>query len=251
LNFFKLIERKPLKQKAAFVASILRQKLTIAAGSHALDTPIYYCQGRGLEVGASDCPYTFPSFLVDYADFFDESRQHYLGSDGFVSLTAPKCKLVGVGTEKYDFVYASHVLEHTLNPLMTVEEWLRVIRPGGILYVAIPNKEKMYDRLRSTTPVEILKQRYDHNMWSVDLAHVRAMVGTTDGLPDYPSNTDPGFDAFCENALAHPNGTHHYFTFDPKSALDFAAVCKELFDVDLLNFQAIRHEVHMVLRKAG
>jgi SAM-dependent methyltransferase len=251
VNFLKLIEHKPVIAKIGFVMSVLRRKIVLAAGSHALDTPIFYCQGQGLEIGASDCPYTFPSFKVDYADFFDESRKHYLGKDGFFALKAPKCALDGVGTEKYDFVYASHVLEHTLNPLMTVEEWLRVLRPGGILYIAIPNKEKMYDKSRSTTPVEVLKYRYDFNMWSVDPAHVRSMVGDTDGLPDYPGKTDPGFDAFCEHVLAQPNGSHHYFTFDPKSSLDFASVCEELFSMELLSYQLIRHEIHMVMRKAG
>ena len=41
----------------------------------------------------------------------------------------------------FDLAVLNHVLEHTINPRFVVKEALRVIRPGGYLYVGVPNFE--------------------------------------------------------------------------------------------------------------
>eukprot|EP00620_Florenciella_sp_RCC1587_P007326 CAMPEP_0182601394 /NCGR_PEP_ID=MMETSP1324-20130603/91465_1 /TAXON_ID=236786 /ORGANISM="Florenciella sp., Strain RCC1587" /LENGTH=243 /DNA_ID=CAMNT_0024819305 /DNA_START=429 /DNA_END=1162 /DNA_ORIENTATION=- len=38
----------------------------------------------------------------------------------------------------YDVVFASHVLEHFLDPLSALREWDRVLRPGGALLLLLP-----------------------------------------------------------------------------------------------------------------
>ena len=44
-------------------------------------------------------------------------------------------------TALFDLVVLNHVLEHTANPRFVVSEALRVIRPGGYVYVGVPNFE--------------------------------------------------------------------------------------------------------------
>jgi len=41
--------------------------------------------------------------------------------------------------DTYDAVIASHVLEHTLRPADTVKGLMRLVRPGGVLVLAVPN----------------------------------------------------------------------------------------------------------------
>ena len=78
-----------------------------------------------------------------------------------------------------DFVIASHVLEHLANPLAMLEEIHRVLRPGGLLVVLIPDRHKTFDRHRSPTPLTHLIEEYRGDVRVVDDAHIRDfLVGT-------------------------------------------------------------------------
>jgi len=43
--------------------------------------------------------------------------------------------------ESYDFVYASHVLEHMNDPLKCIKEWFELVKPGGYLIIIVPDSE--------------------------------------------------------------------------------------------------------------
>lgn len=48
-------------------------------------------------------------------------------------------------------IYASHILEHFphVKTLSVLKEWARVLRPGGILYVAVPDFERAVELYRA------------------------------------------------------------------------------------------------------
>lgn len=53
-----------------------------------------------------------------------------------------------------DFVLSSHVIEHTPNPLRAIEEWYRILRPGGVMFMIFPHRNAHPpDRDRIVTPV--------------------------------------------------------------------------------------------------
>ena len=56
-----------------------------------------------------------------------------------------------IDNDTFDFVYSSHSLEHTPNPISALNDQIRITKPGGIIYSVIPNKKNTYDRLRKTT----------------------------------------------------------------------------------------------------
>ena len=59
-----------------------------------------------------------------------------------------------------DFVISSHVLEHFYDPIKTVKEWLRVVRPGGFVFSIIPHKERTFDKDRPRTTLQELLDRH-------------------------------------------------------------------------------------------
>lgn len=60
-----------------------------------------------------------------------------------------------------DYVLSSHVIEHFFDPIAAIQEWLRVIRPGGYVFMIAPHQDRIYDKLRPTTPISELIQRHD------------------------------------------------------------------------------------------
>lgn len=59
----------------------------------------------------------------------------------------------------FDFVICSHVLEHFLNPIKTLEEWKRVVKPYGLIFVIFPHKERTFDKDKHRTTVADLAWR--------------------------------------------------------------------------------------------
>lgn len=48
----------------------------------------------------------------------------------------------------FDAVYLDSVLEHVLNPLEYLNEIKRILRPGGILYIGVPNEDSLFNEFR-------------------------------------------------------------------------------------------------------
>jgi len=47
--------------------------------------------------------------------------------------------------DHYDFVYSSHCWEHTPNPAHALKEWWALVKPGGFLFVVVPD-EDLYEQ---------------------------------------------------------------------------------------------------------
>ena len=71
-----------------------------------------------------------------------------------------------------DYVIASHVLEHVANPVAALVEWYRVVRPGGILYLIVPNRLATFDRGRVLTPVEHMLTDFERGTTACDATHI-------------------------------------------------------------------------------
>lgn len=82
-----------------------------------------YLVGRGLDVGCGEDCLRIPHGTVDPWDFSQGDAE----------------ELGGVPDGTYEFVYSSHCLEHMRSVERALENWVRVLRPGGILYVVVPD----------------------------------------------------------------------------------------------------------------
>ena len=53
--------------------------------------------------------------------------------------------LAGVPDNHFDFLHSSHTLEHMRDPKIGLENWVRVVKPGGYLVITIPD-EDLYEK---------------------------------------------------------------------------------------------------------
>jgi predicted SAM-dependent methyltransferase len=76
-------------------------------------------------------------------------------------------ELTTIEDHSQDFVIANHFLEHCQNPIRTVQNLLRVLKPAGVLYLAIPDKRFTFDVDRPCTTVEhVTRDFVDGPAWS-------------------------------------------------------------------------------------
>lgn len=72
-----------------------------------------------------------------------------------------------ISSGSQDFVIANHFLEHCESPIGAIETFLRVLKKGGILYLAVPDKRATFDAERPVTPLEHIVKEYKHGPdWS-------------------------------------------------------------------------------------
>ena len=70
-------------------------------------------------------------------------------------------KLATIADESQDFIVANHMLEHTEDPVGTILNHLSKLRPGGVLFYAVPDKRYTFDFRRPLTPIEHMFDDHD------------------------------------------------------------------------------------------
>lgn len=53
--------------------------------------------------------------------------------------------MASISDDSFDFVHSSHCLEHMRNPLVALNNWLRILKPGGHLIAIVPD-EDLYEQ---------------------------------------------------------------------------------------------------------
>ncbi|MCM0084052.1 class I SAM-dependent methyltransferase [Geomonas sp. Red32] len=128
-----------------------------------------YLKGSGVEIGALHLPLRVPrGVTVKYVDYCTRDENIHK----FPELTASNVvetdfvedgfQLQTFDEGSVDFVIANHVLEHADDPVGVLLNWLRVIRPGGIVMATVPIMARCFDRGREETSVEHLLE--DHRL---------------------------------------------------------------------------------------
>jgi SAM-dependent methyltransferase len=131
-------------------------------------------KGAGIEVGALHNPLSVPRRVrVRYVDRLgtEALREHYPELDGCLVVKPDIIDdgetLGKVGDSSQDFVIANHFIEHCENPINATKNFLRALRPGGVLFMAIPDKTGTFDNERPITPFSHLIKDYEQGpAWS-------------------------------------------------------------------------------------
>ncbi|HLX89806.1 MAG TPA: class I SAM-dependent methyltransferase [Acidimicrobiales bacterium] len=152
--------------------------------------------GAGIEVGPGEFPFRLlrPGVQVRYVDRLRPEDRHRvleaLGRDpdqaafdtarialepDFVAdFNAERLGPVPDGSQ--DFVIASHVLEHLAEPLGFVDEIHRVLVPGGLALVLLPDRRRTEDRFRAATPLGHLVGEHEQAVVEVSAEHLREFL---------------------------------------------------------------------------
>ena len=94
-----------------------------------------YFVGEGVDIGGAPDP------LSLYTEFFPLIRSVRIWDmpDGDAEFMAT------VPDETFDFVHSSHCLEHLRNPIQGINNWFRILKPGGHLIATVP-EEDLYEQ---------------------------------------------------------------------------------------------------------
>ncbi len=126
-----------------------------------------FIKGSGIEIGGLHFPLPVPEGTkVAYIDRMPleqlKAENPTLDVQSLNIIVDSAESLSSVPDNSQDFVIANHVLEHCENPLLALENWRRVLKPGGVVYAAIPNKDHTFDIKREVTSQDhILKDYWD------------------------------------------------------------------------------------------
>lgn len=120
-------------------------------------------QGLGLEIGPSYAPVTPKSkgwncHVLDHMSA-DELKLKYGSGVPIYKIEDVDFIWSGqsykdlVGDNRYDYIIASHVIEHVPNMIGFLEDCRSILKPNGVLSLAVPDMRFCFDCLRSVSGV--------------------------------------------------------------------------------------------------
>lgn len=209
-----------------------------------------YLRGNGIEIGALHQPLPVPPAVrVKYVDRMtaDELRRHYheISYVPFVEtdIIDNGEELGTIGDSSQDFVIANHFIEHCQNPIQTLQNILRVLSPGGVLYLAVPDKRFTFDADRPSTTLEHVMRDYSEGpAWS-KRQHFEDWSRMVNRTPE------EAVDHEVEHLL-QIDYSIHFHVWDAAALLEFVTAVQRQLRFELELFLRNGFETIVILRKA-
>ncbi len=215
-----------------------------------------FLAGEGLEIGALHQPLATPANArARYVDRLsvDDLRAEYPELAGWnlteVDVIDNGELLETVPDESQDFIIANHFLEHCEDPIRTIGTHLGKLRPGGVLFYAVPDKRYTFDYFRELTPLDHMIADFDEGPERSRAEHYEQWSGrlvVEEGRSE-------------EEAMAHARDLEaakysiHFHVWTQAEFLKLIIHCREryedAFDIEAAARQGI--EFVVVLRKQG
>lgn len=154
-----------------------------------------YFRGKGLEIGALHKPLLAGGKEVNvaYVDISDKGglirHNPEIAAEDIKEpdIIADAQDLSAIPCGHVDFIIANHVLEHLPNPIKALKEFSRVLKAGGILYLAVPDKRYSFDKDRALTSLEHLLNDYKNSAdLKTSLEHYREWFSLVESKKHQP-----------------------------------------------------------------
>lgn len=221
----------------------------------------YFNNKRGIEIGGPSAIFSnevpiyqvicsldgcnFSKQTVWEGSIVEGNTFNYFNSKRGRQYICEASNLALIPDENYDFIIASHCLEHCSNTLKTVNEWLRVVKKGGAILLVLPDRRFTFDRNRPITAFEHLLDDLKNEIDEKDLTHLSEILKLHDLEMDLRAGTE---DQFKDRSLDNHNNRclhHHIFDFELlKKIYDY-------FDVKVVNMTFVKpyHQIILGIKR--
>jgi SAM-dependent methyltransferase len=210
-----------------------------------------FLTGEGLELGALNLPLALPrGACVRYVDRMsaEDLRAEY---PTFASwdLVEPDViddgeQLATIADAAVDFVVANHFIEHTQDPIATLANHLRVLRPQGVLFMAVPDQRQTPDAGRETTSLEHLLRDHRDGPARSRMDHYGEYVRSWEQLQGHAADARA-------RELAESDFSIHFHAWTPDAFAHLLVHCRQelRLPLEIEALQPVRHEFIAILRK--
>ena len=214
-----------------------------------------HIRGEGLEVGALNRPLSVPSSArTRYVDRMtkEELEAEYPEMRGYefvpVHVVDDGETLATLDADSTDYVIANNFLEHCEDPIGTLKSFYRVVRPGGVLFLVIPNRRGNIDVHRAATPIEHLVEDHEHGPERSRRRHYEEWARHVLRVGD-----DDGAVATAVEQLERDEYSIHFHVFTEFEVLELALVLHRRYGLRFTVEQVADNagvDTVLVLRKA-
>jgi predicted SAM-dependent methyltransferase len=212
----------------------------------------HYLEGNGIEIGALHNPLPVPDTAkVKYVDRMTTADLKWqypeLASENLVEVDIVDNGefLTTIRDSSQDFAIANHFLEHCQDPITSLVNILRVLKSGGVLYLAIPDRRFSFDSPRRVTSFEhLLKDYQEGPEWSKK-EHFEDWVKLVEKVED------PDEIANLVNKMIEADYSIHFHVWQSFEFLDFLFSVKKIINLsfEIETFFENGAEVIAILKK--
>ncbi len=215
-----------------------------------------HLRGEGIEIGPMTMPLRLPPEVrARYVD--RRPRAELIATDGpelarggldpqaipEIDVVDDAATLATIADASVDFVIASHVLEHLDDPVQGLETFVRVVRPGGIVFLVLPDARYSFDAGRARTTVEHVLRDHAEGPAVSRKRHYEEWARDIEGQPE---------DRVPERVahFAREDARHHFHVWE---LADFLALLGALeLPAELVHARAYaKREFAVILRRSG
>lgn len=220
-----------------------------------------YLAGDGLEIGGLNLPLEVPKRArVRQVDRMttDKLREAY---PEMAERDLPEVEVIDDGetlatvpADSQDFIIANHFLEHTGDPIGTIGNHLGKLKPGGILFYAVPDKRYTFDFRRDVTPLEHMIRDHEEGADVSRRQHYDEWGLLVEGNEVERRETDwPAHAEAIARKLEAADYSIHTHVWTEATFLQLLLHCRERFDEGFEIEATCRRELEIVvvLRKVG
>ncbi len=205
------------------------------------DFASHFITGKGYEIGAQNsplkCRHATQIRYIDYLSNKESSQKYQIAENECVKvdIIADANNLDDmIPRNSVAFIIANHVLEHSPNPIQAMLGWLKILQPGGILFLTLPNyRSNEFDFEKSPTPIAHLVEDYQKakNNEDISTEHIYEHIQMIDGITP---NNSPVFRQRY-NEIVQSNLHTHYHVFNKENCLDLLDFIHRQIPIAVLN----------------